>query len=77
MITKKTIAAWISEKRKETGITQETLAKEAEISRGHLSNIENGWDDPTALVLSNIAAAIDSFECSQLLSRFKKATRSN
>ena len=48
----------IAETRKILKIKQETLAKDINISRAHLSEIENGKAEPGGLVMLKIASAL-------------------
>lgn len=49
----------IKEFRKEQGIKQECLAKEAKISKGYLSHLEKGErKNPSYIVMKNIANAL-------------------
>jgi putative transcriptional regulator len=48
----------IKEARAEIHMSQEELAKQAQISRPHLSNIENGEAQPTIDVAIRIAEAL-------------------
>jgi putative transcriptional regulator len=45
--------------RKDLGMTQEELAKKANISRTYLTNIENGIYTPSLEVAKNIASILD------------------
>jgi putative transcriptional regulator len=45
--------------RKDLGMTQEELAKKANISRTYLTNIENGIYTPSLEVAKNIASLLD------------------
>lgn len=49
----------IMERRKEAGLTMEQLAGRVNITRGHLSNLENGKRELTWPVMERIAAALD------------------
>jgi transcriptional regulator with XRE-family HTH domain len=44
--------------RNEKDMTQEELAKEAGVSRGYISELENGNGNPTGKVMSKIANAL-------------------
>ena len=48
----------IKERRKKACLTQEELAKKANISRTHLAEIENGNAIPSVLVAQKIAKAL-------------------
>jgi len=48
----------LKEKRKERNITLEALAKATKISKGDLSKIERGIDNPTYNTLKKIADAL-------------------
>lgn len=48
----------IKERRKKACLTQEELAKKANISRTHLAAIENGNAIPSVLVAQKIAKAL-------------------
>lgn len=54
------IARRIREKRKELGLTLEELAKETGLSKGHLSQIENGGKVPPISTLSKIAFSLET-----------------
>jgi putative transcriptional regulator len=45
--------------RKNLGLTQEELAKKANITRAYLSNIESGKYNPSLEVAKNIAAILN------------------
>lgn len=44
--------------RESKGLTQGDIAKELGVSRGYISNIENGKMNPTLATIENIAKAI-------------------
>lgn len=48
----------IKKQRENKGVSQETLAMQAKISRPHLSDIENGKAQPSVEVAFRIAAAL-------------------
>ena len=48
----------IKERRKKACLTQEELAKQANLSRTHLAEIENGNAIPSVLVAQKIAKAL-------------------
>jgi len=50
----------IRQKRKEKGISQETLAKECSVTRQTVNAIENNKYDPTLSLAFNLAKALDS-----------------
>ena len=45
--------------RKQKGLSIESLALEAEINRNYLGDLERGMRNPTVVVLSKIARALD------------------
>ncbi|HLB59898.1 MAG TPA: helix-turn-helix transcriptional regulator [Bdellovibrionota bacterium] len=45
--------------RKEKGYTQERLAYESDMSKGHLSEIESGRKSPTVRTLEKIAETLE------------------
>lgn len=45
--------------RTEKGITQSDIAKSLGVSRGFVSNIENGKRNPTLSTISRLAKAVD------------------
>ena len=49
----------IKRKREERGFTQETLATASQISRSHLTQIENGKANPTQATLKKIAKVLN------------------
>jgi transcriptional regulator with XRE-family HTH domain len=53
------LGAAIRALRTKRGITQETLAQEAEITVGHLSMIERGHANPSWGAVADIAEALD------------------
>lgn len=53
------LGAAIRELRDKRGITQETLAQEAEITVGHLSMIERGHANPSWGAVVDIAVALE------------------
>lgn len=53
------LGAAIRELRTKRGLTQETLAHEAEITVGHLSTIERGHANPSWGAVVAIAEALD------------------
>lgn len=55
----KNLGKRISEERKKRGITLEKLAYEMEISKGNLSDIENGLKDPRFSTLKLIAKGLN------------------
>ena len=59
----------ISVERKKRGITLERLAYEMEISKGNLSDIENGKRDPRFTTLRAIADGLE-IPLSKLLDKF-------
>lgn len=44
--------------RKEKGVSQSDIAKQLKVSRGFVSNIENGKSNPTLATITKIANAI-------------------
>ena len=59
MLDYKEIGARIKWKRKEKGITQESLAERVDISTVYLSKIENGHVHPALDLLDAICGALD------------------
>ena len=53
------IAARIKERRKELGLTQETLALRAELSKSFMSELEGGESAANGLVYLRVARALD------------------
>lgn len=49
----------VRRRRIEAGLNLPALAAKAAMSKGHLSNIENGKVSPTAKTLGRLAAALD------------------
>lgn len=56
----KRIGRRISEVRKKKGMTAEKLAYENDLSKGYLSDIENGNRIPSIRLLDKIARALDT-----------------
>lgn len=44
--------------RTKKGITQGDIARELEVSRGYISNIENGKTNPTLATIARLAKAV-------------------
>lgn len=55
----KTVGHNIKKKRCERGYTQASLAEKAEVSEGHIIQIEGGFKSPSILSLARIAKALD------------------
>lgn len=55
----KTVGQNIKRKRCERGYTQSYLAEKAELSEGHIIQIEGGFKSPSILSLARIAMALD------------------
>ncbi|MGE6376571.1 helix-turn-helix domain-containing protein [Peribacillus muralis] len=58
MVDKKTLGKIIQGKRKELGKTQSRLAKETDLSRNYISDIENGRYTPSIDSLTKIAISL-------------------
>jgi len=59
MELKTLIGLRIKELRKKSGVSQEKLAERSEISVNHLSNIEQGKENPTLDTFLRISSALD------------------
>lgn len=55
----KTVGHNIKKKRCERGYTQAFLAEKAEVSEGHIIQIEGGFKSPSILALARIAKALE------------------
>lgn len=53
------VGAQIQLHRKEKNLSQEQLAKQIGVSKGHLGHVEAGSKNPSAEMLINIAAALE------------------
>ena len=69
MLDYKEIGARIKWKRKEKGITQESLAERVDISTVYLSKIENGHVHPALDLLDAICGALDSKRRKKLMQK--------
>lgn len=67
-----TIAANTREIRESRGLSQETLALEADVDRTYVSQIERGVANPSLRVLFQIAAILNVSTADLLVSRPKK-----
>jgi len=54
------------EYRIKSGLTQQELADKLNISKTHISNIENGLKDPSVKLLVHMAAALNTCPCNLL-----------
>lgn len=52
---------WLKKKRKELGLTQETVAEKIGISRSYLSDIENGRTFPSGRMMLRINEVLPIF----------------
>ena len=52
------VAARIKKVREQRGLTQETLAAKAGVSRGYLARVETARHEPTLTVLAKLAKAL-------------------
>lgn len=60
MDVRKVVGRNVRRLRVEQGLSQEHLAVDAGIDRTHVSRIERGIENPTVLVLSRLAGALEA-----------------
>lgn len=74
MDLRRTVGANVRKRREALGLSQEELGFRARLDRTYVSGVERGVRNPTVMVLSRIAKALE-IEPSLLLSRSSKDVR--